>query len=172
MAHQLKRNILTKSRAYLKHVLLAFAFTLTLTWLVWTTVQVSCADYVDCREGQPFQMSCGHGAVFDDVLGCVHPDQTNRFSNYHGNNPDQTTALNSYINRTEMSLVLRFFIFWGIFLCVICLKKVQNKKILGRPIFLRWAVFLVGMGRRLSSPGKMASFSQMFQNLTCLPTLD
>jgi hypothetical protein len=40
--------------------------------------EVSCADYVDCREGQPFQMSCGHGAVFDDVLGCVHPDQTNR----------------------------------------------------------------------------------------------
>ena len=43
-------------------------------------MKVSCTDYVDCREGQPFQMSCGHGAVFDESLGCVHPDQTNRFS--------------------------------------------------------------------------------------------
>ena len=32
-----------------------------------------CALY---REGQPFQQSCGFGAVFDEILGCVHPDQT------------------------------------------------------------------------------------------------
>jgi len=39
---------------------------------------VSCAEYVDCRDGQPFMQSCGVGAVFDPVLGCVHPDQTSR----------------------------------------------------------------------------------------------
>jgi hypothetical protein len=82
------KNILAKSRAYLKHLLLVWAFNIDIAV---TTVQVSCADYVDCREGQPFQMSCGHGAVFDDVLGCVHPDQTNRLILYfdpdyfHGN---------------------------------------------------------------------------------------
>jgi len=39
---------------------------------------ISCSDYVDCREGQAFKQSCGYGAVFDPVLGCVHPDQTTR----------------------------------------------------------------------------------------------
>jgi len=39
---------------------------------------ISCSEYVDCREGQPFQQSCGYGAVFDEILGCVHPDETNR----------------------------------------------------------------------------------------------
>jgi len=39
---------------------------------------ISCSDYVDCREGQAFKQSCGYGAVFDPILGCVHPDQTTR----------------------------------------------------------------------------------------------
>jgi len=41
-------------------------------------VEVSCAEYVDCREGQAFMQSCGHGAVFDEQYGCVHPDETSR----------------------------------------------------------------------------------------------
>jgi len=39
---------------------------------------VSCSEFIDCREGQPFMQSCGHGAVFDEIFGCVHPDETNR----------------------------------------------------------------------------------------------
>merc|ERR1712137_915722 len=38
----------------------------------------SCSEFIDCREGQPFMQSCGHGAVFDEIFGCVHPDETNR----------------------------------------------------------------------------------------------
>jgi len=41
-------------------------------------VEVSCAEYTDCREGKPFMQSCGHGAVFDEQYGCVHPDETSR----------------------------------------------------------------------------------------------
>merc|ERR1711970_17722 len=41
-------------------------------------VEVSCAEYTDCREGKPFMQSCGHGAVFDEQFGCVHPDETSR----------------------------------------------------------------------------------------------
>jgi len=40
--------------------------------------EVSCSEYVDCREGQAFMQNCGHGAVFDEILGCVHPDETSR----------------------------------------------------------------------------------------------
>jgi len=40
--------------------------------------EVSCSKYVDCREGEGYVQSCGAGAVFDEVLGCVHPDETNR----------------------------------------------------------------------------------------------
>jgi len=40
--------------------------------------EISCSEYVDCREGQAFHQSCGFGAVFDETLGCVHPDQTTR----------------------------------------------------------------------------------------------
>ena len=40
--------------------------------------EVSCSKYVDCREGIGYVQSCGAGAVFDEVLGCVHPDETKR----------------------------------------------------------------------------------------------
>ena len=40
--------------------------------------EVSCDQYVDCRNGVGHVLSCGAGAVFDEVLGCVHPDQTSR----------------------------------------------------------------------------------------------
>jgi len=40
--------------------------------------EVSCSEFVDCREGRAFMQNCGHGAVFDEILGCVHPDETNR----------------------------------------------------------------------------------------------
>eukprot|EP00092_Neocalanus_flemingeri_P001937 GFUD01002068.1.p1 GENE.GFUD01002068.1~~GFUD01002068.1.p1 ORF type:complete len:370 (+),score=99.20 GFUD01002068.1:760-1869(+) len=39
---------------------------------------VSCSKYVDCRGGEGHVQSCGSGAVFDQVLGCVHPDETKR----------------------------------------------------------------------------------------------
>jgi len=39
---------------------------------------ISCSDYIDCRDGHPFEQSCGRGAVFDLILGCVHPDETTR----------------------------------------------------------------------------------------------
>lgn len=42
------------------------------------SAEVSCSDYVDCREGRQYLQSCGAGAVFDEVLGCVHPDETQR----------------------------------------------------------------------------------------------
>jgi len=38
----------------------------------------SCNQYVDCRGGEAHVQGCGAGAVFDQVLGCVHPDQTGR----------------------------------------------------------------------------------------------
>jgi len=40
--------------------------------------EVSCTDYLDCRDGEQYLQSCGNGAVFDPSLGCVHPDQTQR----------------------------------------------------------------------------------------------
>eukprot|EP00092_Neocalanus_flemingeri_P020104 GFUD01021765.1.p1 GENE.GFUD01021765.1~~GFUD01021765.1.p1 ORF type:complete len:1012 (+),score=236.64 GFUD01021765.1:51-3086(+) len=40
--------------------------------------EVSCTQYVDCRGGEGNLQSCGAGAVFDEVLGCVHPDETTR----------------------------------------------------------------------------------------------
>jgi len=40
--------------------------------------EVSCTDYLDCRDGEQYLQSCGAGAVFDPSLGCVHPDQTQR----------------------------------------------------------------------------------------------
>jgi len=39
---------------------------------------ISCSEYIDCRDGHPFEQSCGRGAVFDLILGCVHPDETTR----------------------------------------------------------------------------------------------
>jgi len=41
-------------------------------------LDLSCSRFLDCREGKLFVQSCGSGAVFDPVLGCVHPDQTTR----------------------------------------------------------------------------------------------
>jgi len=41
-------------------------------------LETSCTRYVDCRGGQVFLQNCGAGAVFDPVLGCVHPDMTRR----------------------------------------------------------------------------------------------
>jgi len=38
----------------------------------------SCNQYVDCRGGEAHVQGCGAGAVFDQVLGCVHPDETDR----------------------------------------------------------------------------------------------
>jgi len=40
--------------------------------------EVSCSEYVDCREGEAFMQNCGYGAVFDEIFGCVHPDETSR----------------------------------------------------------------------------------------------
>jgi len=40
--------------------------------------EVSCSEFVDCREGRAFMQNCGHGAVFDEIYGCVHPDETDR----------------------------------------------------------------------------------------------
>jgi len=40
--------------------------------------EISCSQYVDCRNGVGYLTNCGAGAVFDLVWGCVHPDQTNR----------------------------------------------------------------------------------------------
>jgi len=40
--------------------------------------ETSCNEFIDCREGQAFMQSCGHGAVFDELVGCVHPDETTR----------------------------------------------------------------------------------------------
>jgi len=40
--------------------------------------ELTCSRYVDCQDGQVFIQNCGFGAVFDPVLGCVHPDQTER----------------------------------------------------------------------------------------------
>jgi len=37
-----------------------------------------CNQYVDCRGGEAHIQGCGAGAVFDELLGCVHPDQTDR----------------------------------------------------------------------------------------------
>ena len=39
----------------------------------------SCEKYIDCRNGVGRVLSCGAGAVFDEQLFCVHPDQTLRF---------------------------------------------------------------------------------------------
>jgi len=38
----------------------------------------SCSKYVDCRAGEVHVQGCAVGVVFDQVLGCVHPDETNR----------------------------------------------------------------------------------------------
>jgi len=38
----------------------------------------SCEKYIDCRNGVGRVLSCGAGAVFDEKLFCVHPDQTKR----------------------------------------------------------------------------------------------
>jgi len=38
----------------------------------------SCEKYIDCRNGVGRVLSCGAGAVFDEQLFCVHPDQTLR----------------------------------------------------------------------------------------------
>merc|ERR1719228_3075480 len=38
----------------------------------------SCNQYVDCRGGEAHVQGCGAGAVFDELLGCVHPDETDR----------------------------------------------------------------------------------------------
>ena len=40
--------------------------------------EISCSQYVDCRNGIGHLTHCGAGAVFDEISGCVHPDQTNR----------------------------------------------------------------------------------------------
>merc|ERR1712096_492069 len=40
--------------------------------------EVSCSQYIDCRGGEGNVQSCGAGAVFDEILGCVHPDETSR----------------------------------------------------------------------------------------------
>lgn len=40
--------------------------------------EISCSQYVDCRNGIGHVTNCGAGAVFDEVSGCVHPDQTDR----------------------------------------------------------------------------------------------
>ena len=40
--------------------------------------EISCSQYVDCRNGIGHVTNCGAGAVFDEISGCVHPDQTNR----------------------------------------------------------------------------------------------
>ena len=40
--------------------------------------EISCSQYVDCRNGIGHVTNCGAGAVFDEVSGCVHPDQTRR----------------------------------------------------------------------------------------------
>ena len=40
--------------------------------------EISCSQYVDCRNGIGHLTNCGAGAVFDEISGCVHPDQTNR----------------------------------------------------------------------------------------------
>ena len=40
--------------------------------------EVSCSQYIDCRNGVGHVLSCGAGAVFDEVRGCVHPDETDR----------------------------------------------------------------------------------------------
>ena len=42
--------------------------------------EISCSQYVDCRNGIGHVTNCGAGAVFDEISGCVHPDQTNRCS--------------------------------------------------------------------------------------------
>jgi len=39
---------------------------------------VSCTQYVDCRDGVANILNCGAGAVYDEIAGCVHPDQTTR----------------------------------------------------------------------------------------------
>jgi len=38
----------------------------------------SCSQYVDCRAGEAHVQGCAVGVVFDQVLGCVHPDETDR----------------------------------------------------------------------------------------------
>jgi len=38
----------------------------------------SCRKYIDCKGGEGLIKSCGHGDVFDESLGCVHPDETDR----------------------------------------------------------------------------------------------
>jgi len=40
--------------------------------------EVSCSQYIDCRNGVGHILGCGAGAVFDEVKGCVHPDETDR----------------------------------------------------------------------------------------------
>jgi len=40
--------------------------------------EISCSQYVDCRNGVGYLTNCGAGAVFDEAVGCVHPDQTSR----------------------------------------------------------------------------------------------
>ena len=45
--------------------------------------EVSCSQYIDCRNGVGHVLSCGAGAVFDEVRGCVHPDETDRSVRAH-----------------------------------------------------------------------------------------
>ena len=46
--------------------------------------EVSCSQYIDCRNGVGHVLGCGAGAVFDEVKGCVHPDETDRWgSDYY-----------------------------------------------------------------------------------------
>ena len=40
--------------------------------------ELSCSQYVDCRGGAFHVQGCAGGAVYDEVLGCVHPDETER----------------------------------------------------------------------------------------------
>jgi len=40
--------------------------------------ELSCSQYVDCRGGDFHVQGCAGGAVYDEVLGCVHPDETDR----------------------------------------------------------------------------------------------
>ena len=42
------------------------------------TAAALCSRYVHCSGGLGTVLRCGAGAVFDEVLGCVHPDQTER----------------------------------------------------------------------------------------------
>jgi len=39
---------------------------------------ISCNQYVDCRGGEAHVQGCAVGAVYDEKLGCVHPDETER----------------------------------------------------------------------------------------------